>query len=153
MQPVDPLIAHTKRCISDTLSRAYREKTEGAQHGHSEIRALESISHEHISVTKKKRDEFRDKVSIYDETQALIKILRKGWPARVRCPAEALPYYDERSSLIEAYGHVRTEPPHEINMPDQVPQRTDHTETATPPVPRRSIRNRQPPKWQNDYEL
>ena len=45
------------------------------------------------------------------------------------------------------------EPPHEINVPDQVPQRTDHTETPTPPVPRRSVRSRQPPKWQNDYEL
>ena len=45
------------------------------------------------------------------------------------------------------------EPPHEINMPDHVPQRADHTETTTPPASRRSVRNRQPPKWQNDYEL
>ena len=57
-------------------------------------------------MTKKKRDEFRDKVSIDDEAQALIKILRKGWPARVRCPPAALPYYDERSILIEADGLV-----------------------------------------------
>ena len=45
------------------------------------------------------------------------------------------------------------DPLHEINMPDHVPPRADHTETPTPPVPRGSIRNRQPPKWQNDYEL
>ena len=88
--------------ISDTLSRAYRDTTEGVQHEHCEIRALESINHEHISVTKKKRDEFRDKVAIDDETQVLIKIIRQGWPARARCPPAALPYYDERSSLIEA---------------------------------------------------
>ena len=92
--------------ISDTHSRAYRDTTEGVQYEHCEIRALESISHEHISVTKKKRDEFRDKVAIDDETQVLIKIIRQGWPARACCPPAALPYYDERSSLIEADGLV-----------------------------------------------
>ena len=92
--------------ISYTLSRACRDTTEGVQHEHCEIRALESISHEHISVTKKKRNEFRDKVAIDDEIQVLIKIIQQGWPARARCPPAALPYYDERSSLIEADGHV-----------------------------------------------
>ncbi|RLJ22758.1 hypothetical protein DJ031_00290, partial [bacterium endosymbiont of Escarpia laminata] len=90
--------------IADTLSRAYRDTTEGGQHENCEIRALELLSHENISVTKTKRDEFREKVAADEETQALIKIIRQGWPARRECPQAASPYYDERSSLVEAEG-------------------------------------------------
>ena len=92
--------------ISDTLSRTYRDTTKGVQHEHCDIRALEWISHEHNPVTKKKRDQFRYKVAIDDETQGLIKIIRQGWPARAHYPSAALPYYNERNSLIEADGLV-----------------------------------------------
>ena len=88
------------------ISRTYRDTTKGVQHEHCEIRALQWISHEHIPVTKKKRDQFGNKVAIDDKTPALIKIIRQDWPARAHYPPAALPYYDERSSLIEADGLV-----------------------------------------------
>ena len=92
--------------ISDTLSRAYRDTTEGSQFEDCEIRALETVNHENISVTKTKRDEFREQVAADNETQALIPIIQHGWPAKAQCPQAALPYYDERSCLIEAEGLV-----------------------------------------------
>ena len=92
--------------ISDTLSRAYRNTTEGGQHENCEIRALESVSHENISVTKIKRDEFRERVADDKEIQDLIEIIRHGWPAKAECSQAASPYYDERSSLVEADGLV-----------------------------------------------
>ena len=92
--------------ISDTLSRAYRDKTEGSQFEDCEIRALETVNHENISVTKTKRDEFREQVAADNETQALIPSTRHGWPAKTPCPQAALPYYDERSFLVESEGLV-----------------------------------------------
>ena len=92
--------------ISDTLNRAYRDTTEGVQDEQCEIRALQSVSHEQISTSREKRDEFRDKVITDNETLALIKIIRQGWPAKVCCPPAVFPYYDERSCLIEAEGLV-----------------------------------------------
>ena len=92
--------------IADTLSRAYQATTEGLQQEHCEIRALETISHEIISVTKKKRNDFRQNMAADDETQTLIGIIKGGWPERSACPPPIKPYYDERSNLVEVDGLV-----------------------------------------------
>ena len=88
--------------ISDTVSRAYRNTTEGGQHENCEIRALELVIHENISVTKMKRDEFRERVAEDKDIQDLIEIIRHGWPEKAECSQAASPYYDERSSLVES---------------------------------------------------
>ena len=66
-------------------SRAYRNTTEGGQHDNCEIRALESVSHENISVTKMKRDEFRERVAEDKDIQDVIEINRHGWPTKAEC--------------------------------------------------------------------
>ena len=64
--------------VADTLSRAYQATTEGLQQDHCEVCALETISHEIISVTKKKRNDFRQNMAADDETQTLIGIIKGG---------------------------------------------------------------------------
>ena len=92
--------------IADTLSRAYQATTECLQQEHCEIRVLETISHEIISVTKKKRNDFRQNMAADDETQTLIGIIKGGWPERSACLPSIKPYYDERCNLVEVDGLV-----------------------------------------------
>ena len=57
-------------------------------------------------MTKTKRDVFRQSVAEDKEIQDLIEIIRHGWPAKAECSQASSPYYDERSSLVEADGLV-----------------------------------------------
>ena len=69
-------------------------------HGDSRIRIGEP--REHLG----DKDEFRERVADDKEIQDLIEIIRQGWPSKAECSQAASPYYDKRSSLVEADGLV-----------------------------------------------
>ena len=94
--------------ISDTLSRAYRSTTESAEHDISEVRALEEIDHcEGVSIAPNRLNQFKQCTSTDPVMQQLITAINTGWAIdRKQCPPALIPFYNNRSELIEDNGLV-----------------------------------------------
>ena len=58
---------------------------------------------DHIPLEPPKRAE---KAATHANIQELIRVIKKGWLDKKKCPLAVQPYYDERSELIELQGLV-----------------------------------------------
>ena len=94
--------------IADTLSRAYRDTTEWAQHDTSEVRALEEIDHsDGLSISPSRLEQFKQSTAADPVMQGVITAIKTGWTEnRKKCPPELTPFYNNRSELVEDNGLV-----------------------------------------------
>ena len=89
--------------IADTLSRAYRNTTESAQHNVSEVRALEEIDHsDGLSIAPRRLEQLKKSTVADPVMQDLIMTIETGWAInRKKCPPALTPFYNNRSELVE----------------------------------------------------
>ena len=94
--------------IADTLSRAYRNTTECAQHDTSEVRALEEIDHsDGVSIAPNRLEQFKQSTAADPVRQDVITAIKTGWAVnRKKCPPVLTPFYNNRSELVEDDGLV-----------------------------------------------